>query len=358
MTESNESILYEEEPVFNYDHYISGNIKTLYRKRLFAPILYLFFILLLFLNLPISSVVFPASLENPTDIKHQYQTDNPYVTTTLSNLKFTGYIRKRFGRTNGYYYSYFKENNDMILVLLSPSSCEEGLPIIPQISVNAKISKLDDSCETVLTKLSEDLSWNEKGITGKVNRYYFSEPDNCFTLGRLLFLCIIVTTAFAIIRIISYILYINKPYFAPCVRILSSFGKPKELLATAEEELSTLPQLATEDMFITEHFFIETSPYGTALIPIQEILWIYKHSTLHKIFWYHFSISYTLSIIANKHLSITCPKNLKSDIDGIIDYLSEANHDILVGFSEENRKKVQAMQRNQVLRKKNKTDGQ
>ena len=100
MTESNESILYEEEPIFNYDHYISGNIKTLYRKRLFAPILYLFFILLLFLNLPISSVVFPASLENPTDIKHQYQTDNPYVTTTLSNLKFTGYIRKRFGRTN------------------------------------------------------------------------------------------------------------------------------------------------------------------------------------------------------------------------------------------------------------------
>ena len=34
----------------------------------------------------------------------------------------------------------------------------------------------------------------------------------------------------------------------------------------------------------------------------------------------------------------------KSDIDGIIDYLAEANHDILVGFSEENRLKVQAVQ--------------
>ena len=34
----------------------------------------------------------------------------------------------------------------------------------------------------------------------------------------------------------------------------------------------------------------------------------------------------------------------RSDIDGIIDYLAEANHDILVGFSEENRLKVQAVQ--------------
>ena len=35
---------------------------------------------------------------------------------------------------------------------------------------------------------------------------------------------------------------------------------------------------------------------------------------------------------------------MKSDIDGIIDYLAEANHNILVGFSEENRVKVHNMQ--------------
>ena len=31
---------------------------------------------------------------------------------------------------------------------------------------------------------------------------------------------------------------------------------------------------------------------------------------------------------------------MKSDIDGIMDYLAEANHEILVGFNEENRLKV------------------
>ena len=36
--------------------------------------------------------------------------------------------------------------------------------------------------------------------------------------------------------------------------------------------------------------------------------------------------------------------NIKSDIDGIMDYLAEANHDILVGFNEANRLKVEEIQ--------------
>ena len=140
------------------------------------------------------------------------------------------------------------------------------------------------------------------------------------------------------------VLYLMYPVLSPACQDLALFGNPKKLLEQAEEELATLPQLATEDMFITEHFFIETSIYGNAIVPIDEIIWIYKYSTLHKFFWYHFSISYTLHISANKHLYLQCPKNIKSDIDGIMDYLAEANHNILVGFSEENRLKVQEIQ--------------
>ena len=159
-----------------------------------------------------------------------------------------------------------------------------------------------------------------------------------------LFAVIFATGGYAALSIILFILYICFPFLSPPCQDLALFGNPKKLLAQAEEELATLPQLATEDMFITEHFFIETSIYGNAIIPIDEIIWIYKYSTLHKFFWYHFSISYTLHISANKHLYIQCPKNMKSDIDGIIDYLSEANHNILVGFNEQNRLKVEEIQ--------------
>ncbi len=164
------------------------------------------------------------------------------------------------------------------------------------------------------------------------------------TRNRILFAVLLITGAYAMICIILFVLYIFFPLLSPPCQDLAPFGNPKKLLEQAEDELATLPQLATEDMIITEHYFIETSVYGNAIVPIDEIIWIYKYSTLHKFFWYHFSISYTLHISAKKHLYIQCPKNIKSDIDGIIDYLSEANHDILVGFSEENRLKVQEIQ--------------
>lgn len=62
------------------------------------------------------------------------------------------------------------------------------------------------------------------------------------------------TLIYAVISLIFYILCIRFPVLAPVCQNLVVFGNPHTLLAEAEEELATLPQLATEDMFITEHY--------------------------------------------------------------------------------------------------------
>lgn len=325
----------------NYEHYISRNIKSLYLKRLIPPILYLIFAAILFGILPVTSVLFPATLSKISDMKSLYDQKEVFVSVSLKDLKFTGYTRIRHSRTVGYYY--YTDNPDKkecCMILLSPSTCEQGLPEIEQITIRGKILPEDAGYNTLLANLSKDLSWTQSGIQSKVSSYYLSEPDFRYGSGLFLFLFLAVSSGIAFISVFLSVLFIYRPYLSPPCQKLKHFGKPKEMLALAEEELATLPQLATEDMFITEHFFIETSKYGIAIVPIQEITWIYKHSTLHKLFWYHFSISYTLHITANKHVYIRCPQNTKSDIDGIIDYLSEANHDILVGFNEKNRQKI------------------
>ncbi len=329
----------------NYEHYISRNIKSLYRRRLIGPFLYLIFAAILWIMLPITSVIFPAELFKISDMGGLYNQKEVFVSASLNDLKFTGYTKTRFNRTAGYFY--YMDNPDeqeCCIVLLSPTTCEQGLPEIEQVRIRGKILPADANYNALLANLSADLSWTDSGIHSKVTPYYLSEPDFKYGFALLLFAVLTGSSIFSIVSVFLCILYIIRPDFSPPCQMLGHFGKPKELLALAEEELATLPQLATEDMFITEHFFIETSKYGIAIVPIQEIIWIYKHSTLHKLFWYHFSISYTLNITANKRVYIHCPKNIKSDIDGIIDYLSEANHDILVGFSEENRQKIHAIQ--------------
>ena len=327
----------------NYDHYISRNIKALYKRRLFSPIIYLIILGIIWHVFSLTDLLFPVSLSDDVSLETFYKEDATNVSTTLHDLKFTGYTRSNFTGTSGYYY-YTVRNDECIIVLLSPSTCEEGLPSIEDVTFTGKIKKATPSLETLLAKLATDLNWTESGIHGKVSRYFLSEPDYNSPLNVFLFVILFATGFYAILSVIVYALYIAFPVLAPCCQDLALFGNPKKLLAQAEEELATLPQLATEDMFITEHFFIETSIYGNAIVPIDQIIWIYKYSTLHKFFWYHFSISYTLHISANKHLYIRCPKNLKSDIDGIMDYLAEANHNILVGFNEENRLAVQKIQ--------------
>lgn len=321
------------------NNYISGHIRRVYARRLVSPVLYLILLIILWLAFPMYNILFPRTLAAADDLNIYTDHHSSYVETTLSDLYFTGYTGSFLGRTSSYYY-YCMRNGRCTIVLLSPSTCEEGLPFIESVHIRGRVMEGTPDFHTLLEHLAKDLNWTEKGIKEKVNSCFISEPAFGLIPGAVLVLVCFSTGAYTLFRILLDLLYIRFPVFAPACRQLGRFGKPGELLAQAETELATLPQLATEDMFITEHYFIVLANYGAAVIPIQEMLWIYKHSTLHKILWHHFSISYTLHVTARKHLYFQCPKNMKSDIDGIMDYLAEANHDILVGFSEENRLKV------------------
>lgn len=327
----------------NYEHYITRNIRAFYKRRLAAPICYLLILVVLWFIFPIGEMTAPYQLSDTDTLTSAYESDKEYVTVTLHDLSFTGYTMSRFGSISGYWY-YGEQNDSFYIALLTPLTCEQGLPTIESATVRCRIIENNDIYQALLTALAADLDWTENGLRNQLSPYYYSEPDYNPMTNAVLFLVYFGTMLYALICLSRYVLYMNIPILAPACQNLVVFGNPKTQLDEAENELATLPQLATEDMFITEHYFIVTSPYANAIVPIDQILWIYKHSTLNKFLWYHFSISYTLHITANKHLYIQCPKNPKSDIDGIIDYLAEANHNILVGFTEENRKKVQESQ--------------
>lgn len=324
----------------NFEHYITRNIRSFYHRRLFAPILYMLLLTALWFIFPLSSLLAQNTYDQSASLRTLYQSGEHYVKLDLTDLTFTGYTSIQFGRTNGYYY--FTQRGDQpLIVLLSPSTSEEGIPFIESLTVRGRIIKADDAYRTLLDTMADALNWTSAGITKELPAHYFSEPAYNPITTTLLFVVYFGTGIYSFLLFVIYVLYTRFPVLAPACQNLIVFGKPSQMLEEAEEELATLPQLATEDMFITEHYFIMTSPYGNAIVPISEMLWIYKHSTLHKFLWYHFSISYTMHIIARKHFYVHCPKNIKSDIDGIMDYLAEANHDICVGFSEENRLKVE-----------------
>lgn len=326
------------------EHLITRSIKAYYKNRIYAPIIYLILLAAVTFFFPVRYMFFPkVYTEDKVSLTAMHDRDETYATFSLEDLYFTGYTSKWLDNTRGYYY-YTMIGSDCVVVLMDPKTCDQGNPHISSITIDGYITEESFSTRTLLTNLASDLAWSEGGIMSSVSSFTISEPDFNGYSAAVFKIVFLFTGIFAAVNFILNLFFILCPILSPPVLKLAAYGNPFELIKEAEEELATLPQLATEDMFITEHYFIETSNYGVAVVPIDEIIWIYKYSTMHKVLWHHFAISYTLYITAGKRHYIKCPRSFKSDIDGIMDYLSEANHDILVGFSEENRLKVKKIQ--------------
>lgn len=334
-----------------YEHYITRNIRSFYRRSLFLPVAILITLFAVSFFFPIRSMLRPIAAGDGTSLKNVAESGDVFLNITLKDLYFTGYRKMRFDTPVGYYY-YTMRNDECVYVLLSPQTCEQGNPYIEEASVYAEVRTEKAATDELTEALAGDLSWNKESLSKSVSPYLISEADARSIPSYLLILFFVGGALFSLLSLVANLLYIAFPRLSPPIRKLGAYGDAGKILKKAEDELMTLPQLATEDMFITEHFFIETSPYGTAIVPINKIIWIYKYSTLHKFLWHHFSISYTLYITAKKRIYIKCPKNIKSDIDGIMDYLAEANHSILVGFSEENRIRVEELQGEGVVLRK------
>lgn len=319
---------------------ISNNIRHVYRKRLLSPFLYLVILTVFWLTAPVSALVFPRFVSSPVSVRELHGSRFTYITTTLTSLHFTGYTQKYGTYTNGYYYYTF-QGGQCILVLLAPDSCEEGLSDIEEITIRVRVIRNFEDYETLTADIAKDLNWTASGIRSQVPDYLLSEPGFNKPASMALLIFFFFSGIYALLHFLSCAACILFPALSPACRRLGRYGSPKELLAQAEKELTAKPLLSTEELFLTQHFLIILADSQTAIIPVQEITWIYKHSALHKFLWYHFSISDTLHITARKHLHLQYPNHLKSDIDSIIDYLCEVNPNILSGFNEKNRRLIQ-----------------
>ena len=253
------------------DHLITKKIRSTYGRRVFSPIIYCIFLVIVWFSTPMRSLMHPLVISEQAQISALADAGNQYISTTFKDLNFTGYSQNRLGFVTGYYY-YIMRNDGCYLVVLSPRTCEEGLPHIKEVSIRASIRRQPESYALLANQLAADLDWTTAGFYDTVSDCIISEPGFGNVSSILLLACFFVSGGYALLSIVFFTLYALFPVFSPASRQLGRYGKRSELLAQAEEELATLPQLATEDMYITEHFFIAFANKAVTVIPINEIV--------------------------------------------------------------------------------------
>ena len=182
----------------NYEHYISRNIKAFYKRRLFSPIIFVIMLIILWFVFPLYDILNPVSMKKNTSLADTFNSGDKYIKTTLDNLHFTGYTEEAFGSTKGYFY-YCIEGDNCYIVLLNPSTCEEGVPTIEELTLKGKIISGKETYAELINNLSVDLHWTEKGLRNKISNFYLSEPDFHRIPNTILFIIYFVTATFDLI---------------------------------------------------------------------------------------------------------------------------------------------------------------
>ena len=150
--------LYTKHMINNYEHYITRNIRSFYKRRLFSPIIYLILLAILWFVFPLGDIIFPVKLQDDTNFEAAYKSSDRYVKAEFKDLYFSGYTSKKGSDINGYYY-YCMHGDSCSIVLLSPSTCEEGLPSIDKVDAIGKITKGKDNYSKLIVNLSHDIDW-------------------------------------------------------------------------------------------------------------------------------------------------------------------------------------------------------
>ena len=88
----------------NYEHYITKNIKSFYKRRLFSPVIYLILLFILWFAFSLGDIISPTRLSDDTSLEAAYKSSDRFVRASFKSLYFSGYTSKKGNDIDGYYY--------------------------------------------------------------------------------------------------------------------------------------------------------------------------------------------------------------------------------------------------------------
>lgn len=312
--------------------------------RIICPIILIVVLVALSIATPVETMFKPREAQRGASLEQLYEDNETYLKVSLDDLYFTGYTNESLGNVRGYYY-YAKWGKKYVIVLVSPNSCQQGISHMDKYEARVKIEPDPKAFDSLFSRLATDLKWNASGVREHMETCLLSEPAAHGFIVVASVLAYAVAFLYGVANFLAYLVYIINPLLSPFCRILGKKEEAKAKMEQAEEELSQRPQLASEDVFVTENFFIETSETEFCIVPLQDIIWIYRHAGLHFVFGKVRPVREALYVITKTNGPFKCVALRQEDIDGVIDYLGEANKDILIGYTEDNRIKAEQIQK-------------
>lgn len=310
---------------------ILDHIKRVCKHHIPAPIIIIICLIVLIFMIPFGSVFHPQKVKGVFNVDPKQK----YVDITTDKIKYTGYDMKNgLGEEYAYYYSMKDNKCQFVLIPAFGTSPKE----VSDVKFKAKVIKPNASYKKMISLLSKDLSWTEKGLEEISTGYIISAADYHPYAYRIVLWTILVLIGVFLLRLILYIFRIRNPYLYPICSFLSKKDF-KNMIDEAQEELDSENYLQINTTYITENYYIGLDSSRVYVIPLRDIIWVYrlgrrgfdiKKQTL----------TYTIRFITRDGVTIRVKRKSSDEAMAIMKSIKATEYEIITGHSDEKRRMV------------------
>lgn len=328
------------------------NIQYIYHKirkqtiiSAITPAFFLVFLIMIGSGYPFKDIISPQYYTGENRLEDAYFSSTDYVALSNITLYYTGYDSVKDSQIVGKYFYAF-ENNKCFFFLLNSEKALKTNDSITIDDLKLKLVLPDSDYNTLLTNLSEDIDWHYTHLSEVAPQCIAVEYHNILSYSyifALLLACMgIYTLCILFLHMAVFICPILKKSLFPKISFKAKKILFQELnLELAEENSfhSLIPLVSNTktEFYVTSSFVINFSYCDTYIIPLKNILWIYKHSKKVSHGMSELPSIYTLHIVLTTGTHIQFKNYTENNADAFIALLSSKNPNILTGYSQEHK---------------------
>ncbi len=316
---------------------IIDHIKNGCRRKCVLPIVTIVILVAILFIVPFGSILNPEKINDIYNVKPNQK----YVKATASNLEYTGYdLKNGIGKKFSYYYSMKK--GKCFFVLIPAKKIPKSK--INKITFKAKVIKPNSAYNDMVSLFSKDINWTEEGLKSISTGYIVSAADYHPYRSILFLVLILFLICAALVKLIIAIRGYRDPYSYPVCSYLSK-NENLELIDEAQEELDSENYLQINATYITENYFIDLDTSGTRIIPLKDVIWVFRFGRRGFDIRKH-ALTYTINFITRDEELVKIPRKSSDEAMAIMKSIKATEYDIITGHSDEKRRRVLEILRN------------
>ena len=292
--------------------------------------------------IPFDEIINPIVVYSTEEAIEAVENGHKYLELCVDEVIYSGYNYMRDENVYGEYYYDLIENGTCLFYLFDSSGSGQNFNSLKDVNKLVKVAEADGIFDNMLEMFSNTIDWTYEGVDEITKDYVLTEKGYNRTLYVVMLYALIALFIYGAMLFAYNLLLVIMPWMSPKILYAKikrekSLFKIDRFVGEVVAEMEDAKHFGN-GMYITKHYFLDLTKSEFTIVPIDDVKLAYEHGTLKTFLGIHLAVTYTLHLKCSKLIRFHAPKKKLADVHAVLEYLRENRPEILIGYTNENRK--------------------